>query len=254
MSAKRVRSVVRVVVGAAVVGAVAVGCGQFGAQHTSREQEKQLSSDPTDQAELIFNRGLFRRYLNPEASDDAQLLRYLLIQMAPDENNPEERVDLGYLREERLVVKIKPWDERSDSGFIVRVPGSFKFAARESDGSVRLYEAVDKTYWTVTDLAGKPVGIVDEFGTVFRYDDAAGRSVEIGTGDARRAAEILFDVRPHVYLDEENVRRVIVTPIVFLRELDSNSAEERFVESTQPLDEIFTPDPLYHDKDRIWNR
>ncbi len=231
-----------------------LGCVGYGPKHTDPEEEKQRSSNPVDQAELVFNRGKFRALLDPEPKPDTQLLRFLLIQLAPDDTKPAERTDLGYLREERLVVKVKPWDERSESGFVVHLPGSFKFASKEPDGTVKLWEAVDKTYWTVLNLAGNPVGIIDEFGTVYRYDPAVGRSVEIGSGDVRRAAELLFGIAPTVYFDRDKFERVEIVPGIYLTELDSQAAEERFQASAAPLPEEFDRDPLFHDKDRVGNR
>ena len=186
------------------------------------------SGDPRGQGlQTLDNNDRFKQVLTPDPAPETQLLSYHLIQVNWDPANPHNRKDLGYLREEKLIIRVKPWDARNENGFIVRLPGSFKHAVRQEDGRLQMWEAVEKRFFYVMDLTGRPVGQIDEFGAVKKWEPGLNRMVDVGSGSAEQAAMMLFDLNEDVQFDREREELIHSRPQIYMQLMDSNMATAR---------------------------
>ncbi|MGE0431983.1 MAG: hypothetical protein AB7S36_06975 [Planctomycetota bacterium] len=182
---------------------------------------------------VLENNPRWQEVLAPDVQDETQLLSYHLIQVGWDAEHPRQRTDLGYLRQERLIVRVKPWDERNANGFIVRLPGSFKHAVRDKDGKVTYWEAVDKTFHFVLDLSGRPVGQIDEFGTVKKWNPSVNQMIEVGSGTAEQAALMLFDLKESYRFDRTAEDIVHRQPQIYMQLMDSTLMGDRRQQITE---------------------
>ncbi len=198
-------------------------------EEVPREAEEDRSgSSLEERARAIFQSETFQRYLEPRPRSDGELLSVTLVRVS-DTGRARDAYDVGYIREERLVFVLpdRPWEARDEASIDVRTEEVFPHPVEQSDGSLVLYQAVERQLLTVLDLSGTPVGTIDDNGNIYRFRSQDSRLERVGFGSPEQAVEKLFGIEARHHIDRETIERVSVEPRVILVPLDGERAQER---------------------------
>lgn len=247
-----------------------------------------------------FNRGKFAEYSKVDPVPPRELMGISIVQVLWDNEVVEEhevddrgRVlenaalvqDLGFVRHERVVVPLRPWEGRDPGKPRHHHDDAFKYPVEE-DGATIIYEAVYRPRWLLTDMLGTPLANIDKDGAIFIYDYKLGIWDYIGHGTAEVAAREVFQLRERTrvvalydrgnYFDIRDVpdrsvamrdllhdaqeayqvERITDVPSVYVTPLDAVSAQRRYDAAVARAREesAYDPDPIHGDPDRRLNR
>ena len=197
-----------------------------------------------------------KMYPQPEETlNQVHLIRYYKDRKAQKNNDVRE---IGFAKQIRIVVPFKKYDEKynipeTDSTVNFHDQDSY-IHTRVENGEIVKYDAVDKFIWEITDLEGLPKGMINEFGSIYKWISKKSKMTFVGIGSLRNAVLTLFDISWNVYEQENDnntfsIRGIDIEdqPIVDLKPLMTNELQARFYNTAKEFDRSVYVDMLLED-------